>query len=46
MVTVRASDAYKIYSNKNNISPENNLKGLDDYLEKLYTFDGKKTTLL
>ena len=42
MITVRASDAYKIYSNKNNISPDNNLKGLDDYLEKLYTFDGIK----
>ena len=40
MITVRASDAYKIYSNKNNISPDNNLKGLDDYLEKLYIFDG------
>ena len=40
MITVKASDAYKIYSNKNNISPEQNLRAWDDYLEKLYTFDG------
>ena len=40
IITVRASDAYKIYSNENNINPSKNLLLWDDYLERLYKFDG------
>ena len=41
LITVRASDAYKIYSNeKNNITPYKNLLLWDDYLKTLFQFDG------
>jgi len=40
MITVRASAAYKIYSNSNNITPLKNLDEWDNFLIKLYKFDG------
>ena len=42
MITVRASDAYKIYSNKYSTSPNYNLIYWDNYLKELFTFDGVK----
>jgi len=40
MITVRASDAYKVYSNSNNITPLKNLAEWDAFIKKLYIFDG------
>ena len=39
MITVKASDAYKIYS-ENNRGPQSNLLAWDDYLKKIYSFYG------
>ena len=40
MLTMRATDAYKIYSNKNSKNPIQNVNAWDDYLIKLMEFDG------
>ena len=39
MISVRASDAYKIYTEKNK-GPQQNLLAWDAYLKKIYTFYG------
>lgn len=40
MITLKASDAYKIYSDKNNKGPKKNMEEWDSFLKKLYAFDG------
>ena len=40
MLTLKASDAYKIYSDKNNKGPKKNMEAWDKFLKKLYAFDG------
>ena len=40
MLTIRESDAYKIYSNSNNIAPLQNWAEWDKFLKALYEFDG------
>ena len=39
MLTVRASDAYRIYSN-NKITPFDTINGWSNFIRKLYVFDG------
>ena len=40
MLTLRASDAYKIYSDSNNKGPTKNMQEWDKFLKDLYRFDG------
>ena len=40
MITLRATAAYNIYSNNNNISPLEKLAKWDNFLLKIYKFDG------
>ena len=40
MLTMRATDAYKIYSNKNSKNPIQNVNAWDYYLRNLLAFDG------
>ena len=40
LLTVRATDAYNIYSQKNGITPDSTLFIWDTFLKFLYTFDG------
>lgn len=40
ILTVKATHAYKIYSQKYSISPQPNLAAWDNYLKNLFTFDG------
>lgn len=39
MISVKATDAYKIYSNENK-GPQNNLLAWNEYLKKIYIFYG------
>ena len=45
MLTVRASDAYRIYSN-NKITPLETINGWDNFLRKLYKFDGIQFSII